>query len=249
MIRRALIIPDAHIPYHHVRALNVLIQIAKDIEELKELVILGDFADFYAVNAHGKHPGMMHALVKEVDAVNEILSTLDREFPEVVKIYIEGNHEYRLARYLYNVAPALFGVTQWDLLFKLNLRPNWKHKNYGPTQFHRVLGSELFARHEPYSMSSAKASLAACSANLVYGHVHRKEYALTRQPDGKRVLNFSPGWLGDFRSDVYGYVKRPPLWELGAAIVTVDGRSREFEFQQLDFDETGRCTYNGKLYS
>ncbi len=248
MIRRALIIPDCHIPYHHQKAIDIVFQIAKDIEGLSEIVVLGDFADFYAVNSHGRHPGLLHVLTKEVEAVNEVLDTIDREFPDIKKIYLEGNHEYRLERYLIKVAPALFGVTQWDLLFKLDRRPNWKHKNYGPMQYHKVLGSDLFARHEPYSMSSAKASLAASSSNLVYGHIHRKEYAVVRQPDGNKIVNFSPGWLGDMRQkDVFGYVKRPPLWELGASIVTVDS-GKDFEFQTLDFDDKIQCQYNGKIY-
>lgn len=249
MIRRALIIPDSHIPYHHQKAIDLVFQMAKDTEGLEEIVILGDFADFYAVNAHGKHPGLMHVLQDEVNEVNRILDVIDTEFPNAKKVYIEGNHEYRLERYLYKNAPALFGVTQWDLLFKLNQRPNWKSVNYGPMQYHRVLGCNLFARHEPYSMSSAKASLAGCGSNLVYGHVHRKEYAIVRQPDGKRIVNFSPGWLGDTRKkDVFSYVKKPPLWELGAAIVTTEGRSHEFDVQMLEFDERVRCHYNGRIY-
>lgn len=249
MTRKALIVPDTHAPYHHKRAIELVFTMAKDTPGLTEIVLLGDFADFYGVNGHGKHPGMMHLLTKEIDHVNEILDLIDREFPDVKKVYIEGNHEYRLERYIVNNAPALFGVTQWDYLFKLNERPNWKAINYGPMQYYKVLGSDLFARHEPYSMSSAKASLAKCSANLVYGHIHRREYAIARRPDGKRVINFSPGWLGDFRKkEVFGYVSNPPLWEMGAAIVTVEGNSPDFNLQMIEFDERVTCLYNGRMY-
>jgi len=249
MTRRALIIPDCHIPYHNKKALDLVFEMAKDTKGLTEIVILGDFADFYAINSHGKHPMMMHVLQSEVDAVNDVLDTIDKMFPGVKKVFIEGNHEFRLERYIMNNAPALFGVTQWDLLFKLNQRANWKAVHYGPMQFHKVLGSDLFARHEPYSMSSAKSSLAKCASNLVYGHIHRREYAIARQPDGKRLVNFSPGWLGDMRKkDVFSYVKNPPIWELGAAIVTVEGNSKEFDFQIIEFDEKVRAYYNGKLY-
>src|SRR5690349_21722092 len=139
MIRRSLIIPDSHIPYHNKRAMGLVFEMAKDTEGLCEIVILGDFADFYAVNAHGKHPGLMHVLQKEVEEVNSVLDTIDKLFPDQKKVYIEGNHEYRLERYLYQNAPALFGVTQWDLLFKLPERPNWRAINYGPTQYYKVL--------------------------------------------------------------------------------------------------------------
>ncbi len=229
--------------------MNLVFEMAADTPGLTEIVILGDFADFYAVNSHGKHPGMMHLLQEEVFEVNRILDLIDKAFPDIKKYYLEGNHEYRLERYLYNQAPALFGVTQWDLLFNLNTRPNWFPIHYGSNQFHKVLGSDLFARHEPYSMTSAKTSLARCAANLVYGHIHRIEYAIARQPDGKRVVNFSPGWLGDDRKrEVFGYVKTPPTWELGAAFVSVEDDSKEFDVQMISFDEHIRCHYNGRIY-
>jgi hypothetical protein len=249
MFKKALVIPDCHVPYHHKKAVDIILEIATDIEGLSEIVILGDFADFYAINSHGRHPKMMHILSEEIEAVNSLLDVIDDLFPDIKKVFIQGNHEFRLERYIINNAPALFGVTQWNLLFKLTQRPNWKSVHYGPMQCHRVLGSDLFSRHEPYSMSSAKASLSKCSSNLVYGHIHRKDYAIARRPDGKKVINFSPGWLGDLRKkDVFGYVKTPPLWEMGAAIVKVEGSSKDFELEFLDFDERIRCQYNGKIY-
>ncbi len=249
MVRRSLIIPDSHIPYHNKKAVELVLEMGKDTEGLEEIVILGDFADFYAVNSHGKHPGMMHVLTKEVDAVNEVLDTIDKEFPGVRKVFLQGNHEYRLERYIYNNAPALFGVTQWKELFKLRTRPNWVPIDYGPMQYYQVLGSDLFSRHEPYSMTSAKASLSKCASNLVYGHIHRIEYAIARRPDGKRIINYSPGWLGDMaEKEVYGYVKNPPVWEMGASVVTVEGESKDFDFQIINFDEKIRAQYNGRIY-
>lgn len=247
MSKKALVIPDTHVPYHSKRGLDIVLEVAASISDLSEIVILGDFADFYAVNSHGKHPALLHTLIKEVEEVNACLDMIDAAFPSIRKVYLEGNHEYRLERYIHQNASALFGVTQWDHLFKLDKRPNWKAVDYGPFQYHKVLGSDLFARHEPYSMSSAKASLAASSCDLVYGHIHRVEETLTRRPDGSKVVNFSPGWLGDGRKkDVFGYVKRPPSWEMAFSVVESEGRS--FEYEIIKFDEKIRCRYNGKLY-
>lgn len=247
MSKKALVIPDCHVPYHHKRAFEIVLEMAKDTKDLQELVILGDFADFYAVNAHGKHPHLLHTLMKEIEEVNACLDVIDAEFPGIQKVFLEGNHEYRLERYIHQNASALFGITQWDMLFKLDKRPKWKAVDYGFMQYHKVLGSDLYARHEPYSMSSAKASLSASACNLVYGHVHRIDEAITRRPDNSRVVNFTPGWLGDNRKkDVFGYVKRPPNWQMGCAFVEVEGR--EFEYEIVKLNERARCRYNGKSY-
>jgi UDP-2,3-diacylglucosamine pyrophosphatase LpxH len=220
-VEYAAIIPDAHIPYHNVKAMELMLNALRSLgQSLKEIVILGDFADFYAVNSHGKHPSMLQSLREEIEEINSVLDVIDEHFPLTKKIYLEGNHEFRLERFLINQAPALFGVTQWDLLFRLNQRPNWVAIPYGPTQSYKVLGTDLFARHEPYSMSSAKASLSKSNVNLVYGHIHRIEEAVTRRPDGVKIFNFSPGWMGDSRkSHVFSYTKTVPSWETGFAIV------------------------------
>lgn len=217
----ALIIPDTHIPYHHPKALELTLQFAQTLgQTLKEIVILGDFADFYAVNSHGKSPDLMHLLKSEIDEVNFILDQIDKAFPLTKKIYLEGNHEYRLERYLVKNAPALFGLTQWEYLFKLPQRPNWLSIPYTFEQAYPVLGTSLLARHEPYSMSSAKASLARSKCNLIYGHKHVREEHTERTPKGEKLINLSPGWLGNIRATkIFGFVKNVPHWELGFALL------------------------------
>jgi predicted MPP superfamily phosphohydrolase len=166
MLKRALIIPDTHLPYHDKRAYKLMIKVAKELDP-HEIVILGDYADFYSVSSHGKDPTILGLLIDEVESVNKHLDELDDLFPRAKKVYICGNHEHRLERYLCDKAPALFGITSIEHLFKLNLRPNWKFVPYGPRQNHKVLGSYLNARHEPLS-SSAKATAAKALYSLLY---------------------------------------------------------------------------------
>ena len=67
--KKALIIPDCHIPYHDRRSYEIMLEVAKDIDQdygLDEIVILGDYADFYAINAHGKDAAMSHVLEDEI---------------------------------------------------------------------------------------------------------------------------------------------------------------------------------------
>jgi hypothetical protein len=182
-------------------------------------VILGDFADFYWVSNHPKDPRVCASLLDEVDEVNKILDWMDQHFPRAQKVYLEGNHEFRLERYLVSTAPALFGVTDLRFLLKLNQRPNWKFVPYGPNQAHRVLGSNLVARHTPLASNAKQAAMkAGCS--LVYGHIHRSESAHAVGLLGQTHQAFSPGWLGDQRYvEVFGYVRDHHQWQLGFGLV------------------------------
>jgi hypothetical protein len=210
-----------------------------------ELVILGDFGDFYAINAHGKHPEAQHLLTEEVDKVNQRLDLIDAILPDCKKVFIEGNHEYRLERYIIKNAPALFGVTSTEYLFQLNARPNWTFVPYSKRQAYNVLGTDLIARHEPLSMSSPKASLTRSMSNMVYGHKHVIEECWGVSMDGRRMVNFSPGWLGDERyTKIFGYAQG--AWQRGFSVVTKHNKMWTHEIVRFRSDNS--FIYNGKVY-
>lgn len=247
MLKRALIIPDTHIPYHDKRAYKLMIKAAKDIKP-DEIVILGDYADFYCVSSHTKDPSVFGLLIDEVDAVNKHLDELDDLFPKAKKIFIQGNHEFRFERYLQDKAPALFGITSVEHLLKINLRSNWKFINYGPRQKYKVLGSYLTARHEPLS-SSAKATATKALCSLVYGHIHRIEESHIVGLDDKNHVCFSVGWLGDKTLDkIYSYVKGHHQWQMGFGIVSVDDDSGYFYHEKIHILDNYTCVVDGKLY-
>lgn len=248
-MKLAVVIPDMHVPYHHRKATELVL---KTIQKLKpdEIVFLGDVADFYAVSSHGRHPTLLHDLRLEVDQVNELLDVVSR-FPGK-KVFLEGNHCYRLERYLASQAPALFGVTQTSLLLKMDQRKNWTFVDYSPKQLYRILGSRLGARHEPLGATS-KASAARALMSLVYGHIHRIESSYIVGLDQKQHINFSCGWLGDLKFDkVFNYVKGHHQWQLGFALVWVDEKTNIFYPQIIPIIENGKtvsCIVNGERIS
>lgn len=242
----ALIIPDCHVPYEDKKCFNAMLMAAMDIDP-QYIYVLGDFADFYAVNSHGKHPEAQHLLIDEVDEVNQRLDIIDAQFPDAKKVFIVGNHEFRLERYLCNNAPSLFGITSIEFLFQFNQRAKWSVIPYGKNQKVNIMGTDLIARHEPFSMSSAKASLNKCHTSLVYGHIHRREEFWHTSLDGRKMVNFSPGWLGDERnSKIFGYAF--PNWQKGFAYVQAPKGSKEFHHTIVGFDSQKRCIVNGKTY-
>lgn len=250
-LKTALIIPDCHIPFENKKAYKLMLKAAKDIK-ISEIVILGDYADFYSISSHSKDPRVFSMLQDEVKGVIDRLNELDLLFPNAKKVFIEGNHENRLERYLVNAAPALFGVTSTKHVFGIDQRPNWKFISYGPNQSHKVLGSYLIARHEPLA-SSAKATASKALCSLVYGHIHRIEESHLVGLDGSNHVCFSVGWLGDKRKDqIFNYVKGHHQWQMGFGLVSVDIKTRYFYHQKIHILENGQtlsCNVNGKVYS
>lgn len=247
-MKSALFIPDCHIPYHNRKAYRLMLLVGRDLMP-DEIVILGDFSDFYSVSGHLKDPRILQHLIAEVEEVNRRLDEIDLLFPNSKKIFIEGNHENRLERYLVNNAPALFGITSVEYLFKFNQRHNWKFIPYGPKQRYNVLGSKLVAKHTPIGSSAAvTARKAMCS--VVYGHIHRIEQSYAVGISGEQHVAFSCGWLGDVEQDlVFGYVKNHHEWQLGFGIAHVDEKTGYFYHQIIPILDNYTCVYNGKSYA
>lgn len=247
MLKCAGIIPDTHRPFHDKRAYALMLQVFMYFG-LDELVILGDYADIYNLTGHGKDASVVTSLVSEIEDVNSGLDELDAKFPKVKKVYLQGNHEYRFERYINNECPELFGVTQFDFLLNISMRPNWKYINYGPNQRYKVLNSYLTARHEPLA-SSAKATASKALCSLIYGHIHRIEESHLVGLDGSNHVCFSVGWLGDKSLDkIFGYVKTHHQWQLGFGLVYVDDKSGYFYHQKIHILDNYTCVVNGKLF-
>jgi hypothetical protein len=253
-LRIVLIIPDTHRPYHDRRAYALMIRAFQDVV-LKyqhiaefEIIILGDYADFYSVMSHKKDPRVLQMLLDEVACVLQGLDELDILFPYAKKIYIEGNHEFRLERYLSDSAPALFGITSTEHLLKLNQRPNWSFVRYSPNQVVKVGGSNLFARHEPEG-TTAKTTASRVLCSLVYGHIHRIEESCIVALDGEQYVCFSVGWLGDKRNDkVFSYVKNHHQWQLGFGLVFIDNATLKFHHNKIHITDDYSCLVAGKVY-
>jgi len=249
-IELCLVVPDVHKPFHHVKAYNLMLEVASFIQP-KHILILGDYADFYSVSSHSRDPRVFSMLEDELIDVLSGLDELDQLFPSAKKTFLQGNHEYRLERYLMDKAPALFGITSTEHLMDFDKRPNWKFVHYGPNQRVAVAGSKLYARHEPLA-PTAKGTSTKALCSLVYGHIHRIEESHIVGLDGTNHVAFSVGWLGDKRKEsIFGYVKGHHQWQLGFGLVYVDPSNGLFYHKKvhiLEVDGKLSCVVNGKVF-
>lgn len=243
----ALIIPDVHWPYADQRAYNLMLKVAQDVPDLREIVILGDWADFYAINSHGKHPKYTQTLVEEISVAREKLEELVIMFPKAKRVFIEGNHEHRLARYIYNNAPDLFGIIDVPTILSLNTL-GFEFIKYGPNQKYKVMGSNLYARHEPIGggTHAANSTVDKAGCSMIFGHIHRIQQYRKVFIDGNDHLAASVGWLGDKNSEVMGYLKNHAQWQLGWGFVTVLNDGKFFLDTKHIIDYT--TVHNGTVY-
>lgn len=207
------IVPDAHWPYADKRAWKVMLD---GLAYLKPdiLVCLGDLADFYTVSSHEKDPRRINRLEQELPSVLSALDDLDA-IGAKEKHFLEGNHEWRLARLLSSQAPALAGLPHFSIkkLFELEERgwthtPYKKHLRIGKLNLtHDVGHSGKYALHQ---------TAAAFESNVVIGHTHRAGIVYGGNVKGESHVAASFGWLGSKAAADYMHsAKIDRDWSLG----------------------------------
>lgn len=214
-LKRVLVVPDVHVPYHDKRAWALLLKAAR-VFQPDVIVVLGDFADFYAVSSFKKDPLRAGQLDIEIKACNEHLDQLDalgaRE-----KVFIAGNHCDRLERYLKEKAPELFSMLSVQGLFRLQQR-GWR---YIPYKSDVKLGMAYFTHDVggATGRNAAHKALDVYQHTIVTGHTHRLMYVVEGNATGDALLSAQLGWLGDIKQVDYMHnIKARKDWALGFGI-------------------------------
>lgn len=210
-MKRILILPDTHAPYHDQRAWSVVMKVAKAFK-WDTCLLLGDFFDFYAVSAHPKDPERESDLEVELAQGRVLVEELNA-IPFQRRVVTLGNHEDRMSRYLMDKAPAL-----WKTFLKKDLMGfkagRWQIVPYrGDTRL-----GKLYATHEVGSNGAARV-LDTYQGNVVTGHDHAMNYVVRGNARGETHVSATFGWLGDIdRVDYMHRIKVRRNWVLGFGV-------------------------------
>jgi hypothetical protein len=213
------------------------------------LVVNGDLADFYSVSSHSKDPTRVQHLEDELDEVNAALDQLDA-LGATNKLFVEGNHENRLTRYLQDNAPALFKSIQIPQLFKLKAR-GWEHTAYkDDTQ----IGKVTFTHDVGVSGRNATfKALDTYHHSVVTGHSHRLQYIVEGDATGDMKLSAQFGWLGDAsKVDYMHRVNVRKNWALGFGFGYVQPKTGICYLTPVPIikvDGAYTCVVNGTYFS
>jgi predicted phosphodiesterase len=212
-LRRILFVPDTHRPYHDPRAWALMLRAGKAFQP-DHVVVLGDFADCYTVSQHPKDPRRRTRFAEEVADVNAGLDELETLKADRYD-FIEGNHEFRFARYLEGTAPALSGLRGLSIPEMYRLKPRgWR---FTPYRQHAQIG-KLFITHETGDAGSDAHRKAQrdFTDNVVIGHTHRTGYAIIGNAKGMPHVGAMFGWLGSVERIDYAHrIKALRDWNHG----------------------------------
>lgn len=246
LLRRVLHIPDCHAPFYNKSAFRLMIDVAKDFKP-HEIVILGDFFDFYSVSRHDKDPLIDFKTWKdELEEAREALFWVEQIKGVKSWVFMEGNHEARLQAYIANHAPKLAGIYKTKEL--LCLDDKWKWFPYGQEGHYKIGG--LTVCHGSRAGENPAASMVKkYRSSVLFGHVHKiQEYHIT-DINGRDWVGLSPGWLGDQRRAA-NYIKDVSDWSLGFGLTWHRQQSDTFYHQLVNIVDSPAgysCFYNGDV--
>lgn len=240
--QKVLVIPDLHVPYHEERALELVFAVAKR-EKPDTVILLGDVLDFYGLSTFIKLASRDQFVIDEIEAARKVLTRFERAFPDCVRIYLEGNHEYRLTCFIADKCPQLFGLLTLQDLLQLRTR-GWELVPYG--EYIKI--GKLHFSHEGgvrRGQDFARKIVASTNASFCIGHHHRIQSVEWRSMNDRHVC-FSPGHLCDEKA-VAEYIRAPVInWHMGFSLIQFLDNGQFFH--QIHPIINYRALVNGRLY-
>lgn len=227
------IIGDIHLPYTDFRALELALDLFADIG-ITDLILNGDVADFYCVNAYGpKHVEVQQTIETEIDSVNEFLDKVQKKLPKAKITFIYGNHEFRLERFIMDKCPIF-----WNFLkLENHLRLEERGIDWVPYNERLQLGnSSLFVQHSPpsYSQNAAGTSLKKkIDEDHIWNCSHRTDMYCMTGSSGKVYTSYINGWFGSTgimkklqkempeNRRVFAYTKNHESWNTSLCVAAV----------------------------
>lgn len=217
---RCIIVPDLHAPFHLERPWNALLEII-DVTKPTWVQNLGDFADLYALNGHGKEFGRRFDFDREHAAVKHEWARLEEACHSSELGLNIGNHETRLTRLVAKYAPEIESlIPGWAEFFETS-----EDVVITPYQEERKIGRVIYVHDAGYAgANAARQTLAAINHNCVFGHTHRGTVAYSGDTDGRQRFALNAGYLGNEKLMTYVPPSKRREWQLGFGVVDyVDG--------------------------
>jgi len=184
---RCVLAGDLHVPFHDPVAVRLWLKFIRRWRP-DAVVLTGDVLDCYQLSRFDRDPARRERLADDIQAANALLDAVDRAAGDVEKVYVAGNHEDRLRRYLWRSAPELAGLPGLTVPELLRLeRRGWRYVDYLPTDGgepgYRLAG--LLVIHgwtvRQGAGQTARACLQRFGGDGVTGHCHRLAHYQQRQ--------------------------------------------------------------------
>ena len=125
-----LIAGDLHIPFQDTPTLECVERFWNDLKPNLE-ILGGDLADFYAISPFDTNPSRAFSLQDELDTVRGWLEKRANKNPNAKRVFLEGNHEDRLRRWLWRHGSDMSSLRALTVEELLGLKElNYQHLTY-----------------------------------------------------------------------------------------------------------------------
>jgi len=281
-LKTCVVLPDMQIGYfrnregeleatHDERAIAIALAITKDINP-EMVVMVGDNLDLPELGKYRLSPAFQQTTQASIDRATEICAETRAAAPNAQISWLAGNHEERLTSFMLDNAMAAFGIRQgkhpesWPVLsipnlcrlddFGIEYLSGYPASMVWINEHIKVIHGDLVRS----GSSTAMAYLKREKISVIYGHIHRREWAeMTREDyDGpKTVTAASPGCLARIDgavpstkggTDLDGRpLKRYENWQQGLAVVQYEEGDGKFNMEMVTIRE-GWSLYRDKEY-
>lgn len=187
------VVPDLHIPDHDEGAVEWALNLISDLRP-DEVVFLGDMFDFMSISRFLKHPKQSRLFSDEVKTGKAFVKMLASRLPKKAKVQIiGGNHEDRLAKYLFRHAPELADEPSLTVPALMEFPKKWVY--YDPSVPNFQTQGVIVMHGRRFAGNVALANMRRYVCSVVQGHSHRVSTQYLRVADGRLLSSAECGCL------------------------------------------------------
>lgn len=238
--RLGVVLSDVHIPFQDKTACDLALKFIRRVRP-DAVHLLGDICDFWSVSRFDKDPLRRLTLQEELDDTRKFLADVRAAARDAKIIYSEGNHEFRLRRFLGSEAKALADLRSLRLENLLDLdKLSIEYVNQDNP--YRV-GYLLFTHGQvvrKWSGATARAHLEKYGHCTIVGHSHRLGAFYHRD-----LCDTYGCWENGCLCDLNPEYVSSPDWHHGWSVVW--SYSDYFHVEQVPV-VGGRYNYHGQMY-
>jgi metallophosphoesterase superfamily enzyme len=260
------------VPIHDEAALSIFLAYVADTQP-DEIVLVGDNLDLAEFGKYRLTPAFQGTTQATIDRATRFCAELRARAPRARIRWIAGNHEERLPNFILDNAAAAFGIKvgetpdSWPVMsvpflcqfdrYSIEYLPGYPASKVWINDRLRVIHGHKVKS----SGSTAHAYLATEKTSVIFGHIHRREYAARSREDHdgvKEIMAASPGCLcrvdGVVPSTKGGMdlegrpVPTTEDWQQGFAVVRYEPGDGRFTYTNVAIHD-GWAMVDGREYT
>lgn len=214
-----LVLGDVHLPMHDKATVELAVEEARQ-KNVAGVLLNGDLLDCFHISPFFRVP-TKEKFRDEIDAGRQFLAWLRSKLPSARIIWREGNHEFRLTRFVADRAAALYELDEVHLPFLMQLRERGMEWVDGKRKVYlgklvTLHGHEL---RKGEGVNPARLAFLRTTASVLVGHWHRTSEHHQRSLEDKHYAVWSVGCACFLGADFDPYNQ----WNHGFALVELAG--------------------------